>query len=132
MNAEGVRLVNKKSFLNEKHHMTFVQAQIRLMLTNKKPGAWCLDQWEARTWPTLRHTQWRQQATARAAFSLQADHNIGAKYAELCRARTAAVKCYVLHVCSACSAPTGVSISSNILKNKNSLYEEEMQFQVLL
>ena len=39
MNAEGVRLVNKKSFLNEKHHMTFVQAQIRLMLTNKKPGA---------------------------------------------------------------------------------------------
>ena len=41
MNAEGVRLVNKKSFLNEKHHMTFVQALIRnrMMLTNKKPGA---------------------------------------------------------------------------------------------
>ena len=38
MNAEGVRLVNKKSFLNEKHHLTSVQAQIRMMLTNKKPG----------------------------------------------------------------------------------------------
>lgn len=39
MNVEGVRLVNKKSFLTEKYHMTFVQAQIRMMLTNQRSGA---------------------------------------------------------------------------------------------
>ena len=101
MNVGGVRLVNKKSFLTEKHHMTFVQAQIREMLTNQKPGPWCLDQWEARTWPTLRHTECFEGSRPLHGLpgSLQADHNIAAKYAPDCSSQ-------MLHVCSACSVPT--------------------------
>ena len=103
MNIGGVRLVNKKSFLTEKHHMTFVQAQIRLMLTNQRPGPWSLDQWEARTWPTLRHTLCFEGSSGHCTGlpgSLQADHNIAAKY------RAPDCSSQMLHVCSACSVTT--------------------------
>ena len=97
MNVEGVCLVNKKSFLTEKHHMTFVQAQIRMMLTNQRPGARSLHQSESRTGQhCVTLSALKAAGTARAAWlTAGPDHNIAAKY------RAPDCSSEVLHVCSA-------------------------------